>query len=315
MTRYLVSRLTALVPIWILISFFAFLIASLAPGDPALTVLRQQGVDPITPADLSRTRAEFHLDDPFVLRYVRWVAGVTRGDLGTSFKGDAVLPTLVSRFEASLELAIPAFLLALVIGLPLGLVAATYRGSLADHASRMTTLVLASVPSFWLGYLLIIVLSVKLHLLPVAGRGDWRYTVMPALTLALGSAASLGRLTRSSLLDELGEDYMRTARAKGLSDRRALVTHAVRKALVPVATVSGLRFGRLLAGAAIVETVFTWPGIGRYMVESINDRDYPSIQGIVLFTGTVFVVVNLVADVVCARLDPRIRLAGGGATT
>lgn len=309
MTRYLLSRIASLVPIWLLITFFAFLVASLAPGDPALAVLRQRGVDPITPADISRARSELHLDDPLAVRYVRWVAAAAHGDLGTSFKGGRVLPTLVSKFRASLELAVPAFLLALLIGLPMGLVSAAFRGSLADHASRLITLVMASVPSFWLGYLLIIVLSVKLHLLPVAGRGDWRYVVMPALTLALGSAASIGRLIRSSLLDEIGEDYMRTARAKGLSARRALVVHALKKSLVPVATVSGLRFGRLLAGAAVVETVFTWPGIGRFLVESINDRDFPAIQGTVLFTGTVFVLVNLVADLVSARLDPRIRLA------
>ncbi|HVM04215.1 MAG TPA: ABC transporter permease [Acidimicrobiales bacterium] len=312
MTRHLLSRLSSLVPIWLLITFFAFLLATAAPGDPALAVLNQRGVDPITAADLRQVRAELHLDDPFAVRYVRWLGEVVRGDLGTSFKGGRVLPLLASRFGASLQLAVPAFVLALAIGLGAGFAAAAHRDGVVDHLARLVTLVLASVPSFWLGYLLIIVLSVKLQLLPVAGRDDWRHVVMPATTLALGSAASLGRLVRASVLDELGEQYMRTARAKGLSDRDALMRHAARPSLVPVVTVAGLRLGRLLAGAAIVETVFSWPGIGRLLVESINDQDYPVIQGIVLFTGTVFVLTNLVADLICARIDPRIRLGGGG---
>ena len=312
MTRYLARRVGALVPVWLTISFVAFVVASLAPGDPALMALRQRGPDPPTAQEVAQLRQELHLDDPLLVRYGRWVVAAARGDLGISFKGFLVLPTILDRFGASLQLAVPAFLLALAIALPLGVVSAARRGSPVDHGLRVASLIGASLPSFWLGYLLIIVLSVKLHLLPVAGRGTWRNVVMPALTLALGSGASLGRLARSSLLDTLGEDYVRTAWAKGLGERAVLVRHALRNSLLAVVTVSGLRFARLLAGAAIVETVFTWPGIGRLMVESINDRDYPTIQGIVLFAGTVFVVVNLVTDLAVARLDPRVRLGQAG---
>jgi ABC-type dipeptide/oligopeptide/nickel transport system permease component len=311
-TRYLARRVGALVPVWLTISFVAFVVASLAPGDPALMALRQRGPDPPTAQEVAQLRQELHLDDPLLVRYGRWVVAAARGDLGISFKGFLVLPTILDRFGASLQLAVPAFLLALAIALPLGVVSAARRGSPVDHGLRVASLIGASLPSFWLGYLLIIVLSVKLHLLPVAGRGTWRNVVMPALTLALGSGASLGRLARSSLLDTLGEDYVRTAWAKGLGERAVLVRHALRNSLLAVVTVSGLRFARLLAGAAIVETVFTWPGIGRLMVESINDRDYPTIQGIVLFAGTVFVVVNLVTDLAVARLDPRVRLGQAG---
>jgi peptide/nickel transport system permease protein len=230
--------------------------------------------------------------------------------LGTSFKGFPVRRVLLTRFWASLELAVPAFFLSLAIAFPLGVVSAVRRGSVLDHVARVVSLTAASVPSFWLGYLLIIVLSFKLHWLPVAGQGSWRNLVMPVLTLGLGAGASLGRLVRSSLLDNLGEDYLRSARAKGLSERAVLMAHALPNSLLAVVTVSGLRFARLLAGAAIVETVFSWPGIGRLMVESINDRDYPTIQGIVLLTGTVFVLVNLLADLAVTWLDPRIRLSG-----
>lgn len=309
MGRYLAGRLAALVPTWMVISFVAFLVASSAPGDPALIVLRQRGPDPPTAVEVAELRRELRLDGPFLVRYGRWVTAAVQGDLGTSFKGFPVRHVLLERFQATLQLAVPAFILALVIAFPLGAVSAVRRGSVLDHGARLVSLTAASLPSFWFGYLLIIVLSVKLHLLPVAGQGSWRHMVMPVATLAIGSAASLSRLVRSSLLENMEADYLRTARAKGLSERAVLVSHALSNSLLAVVTVSGLRFARLLTGAAIVETVFSWPGIGRLMVESVNDRDYPTIQGIVLFSGTVFVLVNLLVDVAVTRLDPRIRLA------
>ena len=313
MSRYLVRRLVYVVPIWLLISFFAFLLASLAPGDPAELLLRRQSDQAPTAEDIARVRGELGLDDPFPLRYVRWVGNAVQGDLGRSFRTrEAVLGELTSRFVVTAELAVPALLLSLLIALPVGVVAAVRHNSLVDHASRVASLLGSSMPSFWLGYLLIIVFSVQLRVFPVAGRGEWRHLVLPALTLALGAGASLARLTRASLLDNLGEDYVRTARSTGLRERAVVVRHALRNSMVSVVTVAGLRFGHLLGGAAIVETVFAWPGLGKFVVDSIYDRDYPVIQGFVLFTGTVFLLVNLVVDLLYVRLDPKVRLEGAG---
>lgn len=309
----MVGRLLALVPTWLVISFVAFLVASSAPGDPALIVLRQRGPDPPTAAEIAELRHQLRLDGPFLARYGRWLGAALRGDLGMSFKGFPVRRMILKRFRATLQLAVPAFLLALAIAFPLGALSAVRRGSLLDHGVRLVSLTAASLPSFWLGYLLIIVLSVKLRLLPVAGQGSWRNMVMPVVTLAVGTGASLGRLVRSSLLENMESDYLRTARAKGLTESAVLAGHALPNSLLAMVTASGLRFARLLAGAAIVETVFSWPGIGRLMVEAVDDRDFPTIQGIVLFSGTVFVLVNLVADLAVTRLDPRIRLARSAA--
>jgi peptide/nickel transport system permease protein len=311
MTRYLLRRLAYVVPIWLLISFFAFVLATLAPGDPAEALLRRLSDQPPSAADVARVRHELGLDDPFLLRYVRWVGNAVEGDLGRSYRtGGPVLDELGARFVVTVELAVPALLLALALGLPLGVVCAVRHNSLVDHGARVGALVASSMPSFWLGYVLIIVFAVQLRLVPVAGRGGWRHLLLPALTLALGSGASLARLTRASLLESLGEDYVRTGRAKGLRERAVVVHHALRNSLIPVTTVAGLRFGHLLAGAVIVETVFAWPGIGKFVVDSIYDRDYPVIQGFVLFTGTVFLAVNLLVDLLYARLDPKVRLAG-----
>lgn len=308
MIRYALRRIAALVPIWLLISTFAFLVATLAPGDPALAVARRQSAEPPTAEEIAQVRSELRLDDPVLVRFGRWVTGAVRGDLGVSYRGEPVLATLAARFAATLQVALPALLLSILVALPLGAVSAARQGTLVDHASRAASLLGASMPSFCVGYLLIILFSVKLHLLPVAGQGGWRHAVMPTLTLTLGAAAGLIRLTRASLLDVLGEDFVRTARAKGLREWRVISAHALRNSLVVVVTALGIRFARLLAGAAIVETVFSWPGIGRYIVEAIHDQDFPAVQGFVLFAGTVFVVVNLAVDLLLVRLDPRITL-------
>ena len=311
MRRYLLRRLVALVPIWLLISFFAFLLASLAPGDPAEVLLRRQSDQAPSAEEVARVRHELGLDDPFPVRYVRWVGAALHGDLGRSYRTrEPVLDELASRFVVTAQLAVPALLLSLLIALPVGVAAAVRHNSLVDHGSRLASLLGASMPSFWLGYVLIIVFAVHWQLFPVAGRGGWQHLVLPASTLALGAGASLARLTRASLLDVLGEDYVRTGRAKGLRERAVVVRHALRNSLIPVVTVAGLRFGHLLGGAAIVETVFAWPGLGKFVVDSIYDRDYPVIQGFVLFTGTVFLLVNLAVDLLYVRLDPKVRLAG-----
>lgn len=308
MAPYVVRRVAAVLPVWLVISVVAFLVATVPPGDPALAAARRLSAEPPTTAEVEELRRALRLDEPVPAQYLRWLGGAVRGDLGTSFRGDPVLPTLAGRFAVTLRLALPAIALSILIALPVGVVAAARRGSWPDAASRAAALLGASIPSYWLGYLLIIVFSVRLHLLPAGGAGGWRHAVLPAVTLSLGSGASLARLVRAGLLDALGEDYVRTALAKGLRRRAVLVAHALPNALLPALTVAGIRFGRLLAGTAIVETVFSWPGIGRYVVEAVHDRDYPAIQGFVLFTGTVFVLVNLAVDLLQVRLDPRVRL-------
>ncbi len=308
-TRYIGRRILSLLPVWLGISLLAFSLANLAPGDPAqMILLRQTGELPTEDA-VRRLREQLGLDDPFPVRYGRWLADAVRGDLGTSFRtGEPVLWTLVERFPATLQLALAALLIGLLIGIPLGVLSAVRRDSGLDHTSRVGVLLGASIPNFWLGYLLILLFAVGLGWLPVAGWGSWQHLVLPALTLGVGGAASLTRLTRSTVLEELQADYVRTARAKGLPERLVVMRHALRNALNPIVTLTGMRFGGLLAGAVVVETVFAWPGIGSFVVDSIYDRDYPTIQGFVLFTGTVFVLVNLLVDLGYAWLDPRVRL-------
>lgn len=310
MRSYIVRRVAAIVPVWLLISFFAFGLSNLAPGDPAELILRRQSGDAPTSEAVALLRHELGLDETFALRYARWVTRAVRGDMGTSFRtGQPVVSELAGRFRVTLELAVPAFLLGLLLAIPVGVLAAVRRNSPVDHGARLASLVSASMPSYWLGYVFILVFAVHLGLLPVAGRGGWRHLVLPAVTLALGTAASLARLTRSSVLDVLAEDFVRTARSKGARPGRVVWRHAVRNALIPVVTVMGVSFGHLLAGAAITETVFSWPGLGKFLVDAIYDRDYPTIQGFVLFSGTVFVLLNLAVDLLYVRLDPRVRLA------
>jgi peptide/nickel transport system permease protein len=308
---YIGRRLFSLVPALLGVSLLAFGLANLAPGDPAqLILLRQTGEIPSEEA-VGRLRRELGLDDPLPVRYLRWLSHTTRGELGTSYRtGGPVLQELAEGFPATLQLAAAALAIGVMIALPLGVLSAARRHSGLDHASRLAALLGASVPSFWLGYVLILLFAVRLGLLPVGGRGGWEHLVLPALTLGIGGAASLMRLTRSSLLEELERDYVRTARAKGLPERVVIGRHALRNALNPIVTLTGLRLGGLLAGAVVVETVFAWPGIGKHVVDAIYDRDYPTIQGFVLFMGTVFVLLNLLVDLSYLWLDPRVRLAG-----
>lgn len=313
MGQYIARRLLLLVPIWLGITLMAFGLGRLAPGDPARLIAERQADGLPTAAQIEHVRAEYGLDDPLPLQYARWVGNALRGDLGLSFKtGGPVLEELARRFPATLELAVYGMLVGIALALPLGVQAAVRRGSSVDHLSRLIALAGASLPSFWLAFILIIMFAVQLRLLPVAGRGTLRHLVLPAVTLGVALAAPLTRLTRSSMLEVLGEDFVRTARAKGLHERAVILSHALRNALIPVVTVAGMSFGHLLGGAVIVETVFAWPGVGKLVVDSIFDRDYPLIQGYVLFMGTVFVLINLVVDLLYVWLDPRVRLGAGG---
>lgn len=305
----MLRRLVALVPTWLGISLAAFVLAGLAPGDPAQLILNRELNAPPTAEQLQQFREANGLDDPAVVQYLRFVSGLFQGELGTSFRsGEPVLGELVERAPATLSVTLPAFALAIGLAVTIGVLSAVRRNSLVDHGSRLAALMSDSVPTFVLAYGLIIVLAVQAGLLPVAGRGTWQHLILPVLTLALGTTASLMRLTRSSMLEVLGEDYVRTARAMGFPARSVVVRHALRNALLPVVTVAGLVLAGFVTGTVIVETIFALPGIGTFVVDAIFARDYPVIQGFVVFTGTVFLLVNLVVDLLQAALDPRIRL-------
>ena len=311
MTRYVLRRLLALVPTWLGISLAAFVLSGLAPGDPAQLILDRQFDNPPTEQQLQEFREANGLDDPAAVQYGRFVLGLFQGELGTSFRsGEPVLNELVERVPATLAVTLPAFALALTLAVTIGVLSAVRRNSLMDHGSRLAALMSDSVPTFVLAYALIIVLAVQAGLLPVAGVGTWQHLVLPVLTLALGTTASLMRLTRSSMLEVLGEDYVRTARAMGFPSWSVILRHALRNALLPVVTVAGIVLAGFVTGTVIVETIFALPGVGTFVVDAIFARDYPVIQGFVVFTGTVFLLVNLVVDLLQAALDPRIRLEG-----
>jgi len=310
MLRFVARRLVYLIPVWIGISLVAFALATLTPGDPArLALQRELGRQP-TAEETVAAREQMGLDDPAPVRYVRWVGDAVTGDLGTSYRtGNPVLASLTDRFPTTLQIAGGGLLLAIVIAIPLGIVAAVYQRGPLDHLSRVLALAGASMPSYWVAYLLILLLSVRLGWLPVAGSETWKHAIMPALTLGIGGSASLMRLTRAEMLETLNQDYVRTARAKGLRGGSVMVRHALRNTLIPISTVLGMRFAGMLGGAVIVETIFAWPGIGKLVVDAIFDRDYPMIQGFVIFMGTAFLLINLLVDLGYGLIDPRVRLA------
>lgn len=309
MTRYVLRRLLHLLPVWIGISLLAFALMEVVPGDPAVIILQRQTGDPPPAAAVQRLREELHLDEPAPLRYGRWVTAALTGDLGTSYRtGGPVLRELVDRFPATAALAVAAVLLALLAALPLGAAAALRREKLVDHVSRGGSLLGASLPSFWLAYLLILAFPLGLGLLPVAGAGSAGHLVLPAVTLAVGLTARLSRLTRAGVLEELEQDYVLAARARGLGRGEAALRHCLPNAASAILTVAVLGLGHLMAGAVVVETIFAWPGIGKLVIDAIHDRDYPMIQGFVLFSGTVFLALHFLADVAYARMDPRVRL-------
>jgi peptide/nickel transport system permease protein len=311
LVRFISRRVLYLIPVWIGISLIAFVLAYLTPGDPArLAIQRELGRQP-TSEETIAARAQMGLDDPAPVRYIRWLGDALTGDLGTSYRtGQPVLQSLVDRFPNTLKIGGLGLALAIAIAIPLGILAAVYRRGPIDHVSRVLALLGASMPSYWVAYLLILFFSVKLSLLPVAGSQTWQHAIMPSITLGIGGSASLMRLARSEMLETLNQDYVRTARAKGLQSFTILVRHALRNTMIPISTVLGMRFAGMLGGAVIVETIFSWPGIGKLVVDAIFDRDYPMIQGFVIFMGSVFLLINLIVDLGYGLIDPRIRMAG-----
>jgi ABC-type dipeptide/oligopeptide/nickel transport system permease component len=302
---FLARRLALSVPVLLGVATLVFSLIHLIPGDPAQAMLGQTA----SPADVEALRQRLGLDRPILEQYGRFLSGLVRGDLGTSLRtGEPVARQIRLRMPATIELAAAAMFVAIVVAIPLGVVAAVRRGSAIDHASMTLALTGISVPSFWSGPLLAIVFAVQLQWLPVSGRGTWWHLVLPAVSLGGALAAILARMTRATLLEELREPYVQAARARGVSLARAVIGHALPNGLIPVVTLLGLQFGNVLTGAVITETIFAWPGIGRLLVQSIGFRDYPVVQGCILFIASTYVLVNLATDLAYGALDPRIRL-------
>ena len=311
MTKYFAERVAWLLVSLVTLSIITFGLGVLAPGDPAEVVLEHRLSQPPPQEQIDAQRRLMGLDRPLPVQYLRWLSAAARGDLGSSWlKGLRVSDALRERIPRTAALATAAAAISVLIGVPTGILAAVRRNSLADHACRLVALVGASVPSYFTAYVLILVFAVRFRALPVFGFGSAANLVLPAVTLALGPAAVLARLTRSTVLEVLGEDYIRTARAKGASQPTVLLAHALRNAFIPLLTVVGLSLGHLLGGSLIVEWVFAWPGMGELAISAIHARDYPLIQGFVLFAGAVYVVVNFSVDLGYAWLDPRVRVGG-----
>lgn len=314
MWRYLIKRLIAAVFVLIGVSFVVFLVLHLTPGDPAQILLGPVA----TPDDLARLREQLGLDRPVLIQYIRWASHAVHGDFGRSIVlRRPVLPEVAHRFAATLILAAGGIALAFPLGTLAGIVAAARRGTLADRLTTVAAMLGQSMPAFWVGLLLIITFSLRLGWLPGTGMYSPAgnegvadllvHLILPAVTLALVPLSIIARLTRSSMLDVIGQDFIRTARAKGLAERTVIGKHAFRNILVAMATVFGLQAGFLLAGAVYVETVFSWPGIGFMMVNAILTRDFPLVQGGVLLVAATYVLINLATDLVYAYVDPRIR--------
>jgi peptide/nickel transport system permease protein len=304
MTRYLARRLLLTIPVLLGVATLVFALIHLVPGDPAQTMLGESA----SPEEVARLRTTLGLDKPLLSQYRDFLAGVARGDLGTSFRyGTPVTGEIRQRVPDTAVLAVCAMAVAVVFAIPLGIIAATYRGRFADHAAMTIALAGISMPNFWLGPLLAILFAVNLGWLPVAGSGTAAHLVLPSVTLGVALAAILARMTRASLLEELRELYVLAARARGLSRVRAILRHAFRNSLIPIVTIIGLQFGAVLTGTIITETIFAWPGVGRLLIQAINNRDYPLVQGCILFISVSYVAMNLITDLTYGFLDPRIR--------
>jgi peptide/nickel transport system permease protein/oligopeptide transport system permease protein len=299
MLRYAARRLAQTIPTLLVISVLTFLLVRLIPGDPAILIAGEEA----TPEVLAGIRERLGLDRPLAEQYLIYLR-----DVGRSIRSkEPVTRELAARIPATLELALAAALLFTALGTGLGVVAAVWRNRWPDHVIRVVSLLGVSTPSFWLGVVLILVFSVRLRLLPVAGRGSLAFLVLPAVTVALDGIALLARLVRASLLEVLGHDYVRTARSKGLMEVTVVLHHGLRNALIPALTVLGLEFGRLLGGVVVVESVFGWPGFGRLLISAIQTRDYPVVQSAILLFAMALIAVNLVVDLCVGVLDPRVR--------
>jgi peptide/nickel transport system permease protein len=327
MSKYILQRLSLMVPVLVGVSLVVFVILRLLPGDPAVAML---GTD-ATPAELTRMRHLLGLDQPIYIQYFKFVADIARGDFGQSIvRNTPALQAVLDTLPATLELAILSILLSIAIAVPLGVAAAVRQHSIVDYASMFLSLLGVSMPIFWLGILMILLFSLQLHWLSPFGRGQpltdavgtlltqgdagplvdsLKHIIMPAVALGINVTGLIARITRSSMLEVLSQDYVRTGKAKGLADRVVIVRHVLRNALLPIVTILGLQFGALLGGAVITETIFAWPGVGRLVVQAINQRDFPVVQAAVIIMALFVSLLNLIIDLSYAYINPRIRYA------
>jgi len=309
MLVYVAKRLLGLVPVLFGVVLLVFSMLWLAPGDPVLALLGESAQG-MSAAQVEELRRAYGLDRSFPEQFLDYLGDVVRLDLGTSLRSSqSVASEVLSRLPATLALAGSAMVVALLVGGSFGVLAAVYKGTWVDTVAIVVALLGVSVPVFWSGLLLMLVFSLQLGWLPASGSGTWRHLVMPAAAVGFSSAAFIARVTRASLIEALRQDYVRTARAKGVPEGRVRLKHALKNALLPVVTVVGLQFGGLLGGAVLTETVFAWPGVGRLLVDAIRSRDLPLVQGSVLFVAVAFIFVNLLVDLSYAALNPKVRYA------
>lgn len=302
--KYVLRRLIHIIPVLLGVTLLTFSMLHLIPGDPAQILA---GAD-ASAQDIEALRRALGLDKPLTTQYLDYVTGLLQGDMGRSIStGRPVLDELLDRFPNTVILAVAGVGVAVLLGIPIGVLAAIRSRTMVDHTSMVFALLGISAPAFWLGFMLMMLFSVQLNWLPSAGYRSWAHLVLPALTLGAGAMAIMARMTRSSLLEVLRQDYVRTARAKGLSETLVIAKHALRNALIPTTTVVGLSFGSLLGGAVLTEMVFAWPGLGRLIVYAIGIRDLPVVQGSVLLLALTFVLVNLAVDLLYGLIDPRVR--------
>lgn len=310
--RVLIARVIAIIPVILLVEVTIFAMLHLAPGDPVSVLIGDQAVDPAVVANL---RHQLALDQPLPIQFIAWFGHTVQGDLGYSFvTHQPVVSAIAARLPVTAELTLAALILALAIALPLGVAAAVFKGSIIDYLNQGLAMIGGSMPAFWVGILLILLFAQRLRWLPASGfvplqedpRSNVQHLVLPAITLSLGFAVVISRVVRASMLEVLSEDYIRTARAKGLDERRVLIRHALRAALLPTITIIGLETGHLLGGAVVTETIFALPGMGRLLIDGVLSRDFPMVQGTTLVLAILLVCANLVADLTYAAADPRV---------
>jgi len=302
--RYVLAKLILTIPLLLGVTFALFVIGQITPGDPVLIMLGERAL----PEEAAQLRASLGLDQPWYVQYFQFVGNLLRGDLGISYRSKLpVAQEVISRLPATVELASAALVFAVIIGLSMGIISAVKRNTIFDRLAILLAMLGASMPVFWSGLLLIVLFAVNLGWLPASGRGTPAHLIMPAIALGAGGAALIARITRSSMLESLSQDYVRTARAKGLGEQIVILRHALKNALIPVVTVVGLQIGGLLGGAVLTETVFSWPGIGLLTVQAIGQRDFPVLRASVLLVATIFTLINLGLDILFVQLDPRIK--------
>ncbi len=304
MWKYIVKRLLWMIPVLLGVALIVIILIDITPGDPARLFLGTRA----SAEDVAAFREQLHLNDPILVRYARFIWDAVRGDFGTSLiSGEPVLKDLLVRFPYTLLLIFLSVLLALALGIPLGVYAATHQYTWKDNAAIFASLFCVSMPNFWFALVLVQIFSTKLHLLPNLGIDSWKGWILPIVSLTIGYTASIARQTRSSMLEQIRQDFVITARAKGQTERKVIYKHALKNALIPIIMVAGSMFGLSLGGAIIAETIFSIPGTGNYAMMALNRRDFPAIQGSVLFMAILFSVIMLLVDIVFAYVDPRIR--------